>query len=269
MSISDAIAPHIPFLRRFARALCGTQAAGDAYVAATLEEILADPRCFDAELEPKAALYKLFLRSWRSVPLNAHVDSPSLDESGANRNLAAISLEPRMAFLLSAVESFRPHEIAQILDCSEAKAAELIERAGREISEQIQTAVLIIEDEPLIALDIQTLVEQLGHDVTTIARTHTEAVRAVLKSRPGLILADIQLADGSSGLDAVNEILGTQKVPVIFITAFPERFLTGQAPEPAFLITKPFSADSVKAVISQALFFDRKSQKTIAKATAR
>jgi CheY-like chemotaxis protein len=173
-----------------------------------------------------------------------------------------------MAFLLSAVESFRPYEIAQIIDCSEKKATDLIDRAGREISEQIRTTVLIIEDEPLIALDIQTLVEQLGHDVTTIARTHTEAVRASLKSRPGLILADIQLADGSSGLDAVNEILGTQEVPVIFITAFPERFLTGQAPEPAFLITKPFSADSVKAVISQALFFDRKSQKTVTKATA-
>ena len=268
MSISDAIAPHIPFLRRFARALCGTQAAGDAYVAATLEEILADPRCFDANLEPKVALYKLFLRSWRNVPFNADNDSPSVDESGASRNLAAISLEPRMAFLLSAVESFRPPEIAQIIDCSQEKAADLIDRAGREISEQIRTTVLIIEDEPLIALDIQTLVEQLGHDVTTIARTHTEAVRAALKSRPGLILADIQLADGSSGLDAVNEILGIQEVPVIFITAFPERFLTGQAPEPAFLITKPFSADSVKAVISQALFFDRKSQKTEAKATA-
>jgi CheY-like chemotaxis protein len=269
MSISDAIAPHIPFLRRFARALCGTQAAGDAYVAATLEEILADPACFDATLEPKVALYKLFLRSWRSVPLNTHVDSPNFsDEGGANRNLAAISLEPRMAFLLSAVESFNPREIAQVIDCTPDKAADLIDRAGREISEQIRTTVLIIEDEPLIALDIQTLVEQLGHDVTTIARTHTEAVRAALKARPGLILADIQLADGSSGLEAVNEILGTREVPVIFITAFPERFLTGQAPEPAFLITKPFSADSVKAVISQALFFDRKSQKTVVKAAA-
>ena len=269
MSISDSIAPHIPFLRRFARALCGTQAAGDAYVAATLEAILADPDCFDEELDPKVALYKLFLRGWRNVPLNNHVDPPTFGaESGANRNLAAISLEPRMAFLLSAVELFSRTEIAQVLDCPEAKAAELIERAGREISEQIRTSVLIIEDEPLIALDIQTLVEQLGHDVTTIARTHTEAVRAALKRRPGLILADIQLADGSSGLDAVNEILGNQEVPVIFITAFPERFLTGQAPEPAFLITKPFSADSVKAVISQALFFDRKSQKTVAKATA-
>jgi CheY-like chemotaxis protein/DNA-directed RNA polymerase specialized sigma24 family protein len=269
MSISDAIAPHIPFLRRFARALCGTQAAGDAYVGATLEEILADPDCFDAELDPKVALYKLFLHSWRNVPLNAHVDLPDFgDEGGANKNLAAISLEPRMAFLLSAVEPFRPKEIGQIMGCSEDAASDLIERAGREISDQIRTSVLIIEDEPLIALDIQTLVEQLGHDVATIARTHTEAVCAALKRRPGLILADIQLADGSSGLDAVNEILGTQEVPVIFITAFPERFLTGQAPEPAFLITKPFSADSVKAVISQALFFDRKSQRAVAKAAA-
>ncbi len=270
MSISDAIAPHIPFLRRFARALCGTQASGDSYVAATLEAILADPSCFDGKLDPKVALYRLFLRGWRNVPLNNQVDPPTFgDESGASRNLGAISLEPRIAFLLSAVESFSPGEIAQTLDCSEEKALELVEHAGREISAQIRTKVLIIEDEPLIALDIQTLVEQLGHDVTTIARTHTEAVRAALKNRPGLILADIQLADGSSGLEAVNEILGSQEVPVIFITAFPERFLTGRAPEPAFLITKPFSADSVKAVISQALFFDRRSQRTDAKAEAR
>ena len=267
MSISDAVAPHIAFLRRFARALSGTQASGDAYVAATLEAILADPACLDADLDPKVALYKLFLRNWRNVPANAHVETPAYgDEASANRNLAAISVEPRIAFLLSAVESFSPAEIAQTLDCSEAEAVDLVGRAGREISDQIRTTVLIIEDEPLIALDIQTLVEQLGHDVTTIARTHTEAVRAALKRRPGLILADIQLADGSSGLDAVNEILGVHEVPVIFITAFPERFLTGKAPEPAFLIAKPFSADSVKAVVSQALFFDRKSQRTMAKA---
>ena len=109
MSISDAVAPHIPYLRRFARALSGTQAAGDAYVAATLEAILADPDCFDPELAPKTALYKLFLRSWRNVPLNRDVDHLTFgDEAGANRNLAAISLEPRIAFLLSAVELLQP-----------------------------------------------------------------------------------------------------------------------------------------------------------------
>ncbi len=269
MSISDAVAPHIPYLRRFARALTGTQTGGDAYVVATLEAILADPGCLSAKLDPKVALYRLFLRGWRNVPSNAHVDLPVMgEETPQAGNLAAITVEPRIAFLLSALESFTPKEIGQTIDCSEREAHELIDRAGREISAQIRTTVLIIEDEPLIAADLRTLVEQLGHDVTTIARTHAEAVRAAIGDRPGLILSDIQLADGSSGLDAVNEILGSQETPVIFITGYPELFLTGQAPEPAFLITKPFTADSVKAVISQALFFDRKSHSTTAKAEA-
>ena len=93
-----------------------------------------------------------------------------------------------------------------------------------------------------------------------IARTRDEARVAVQSREPGLVLADIQLADGSSGVDAVNDILKTASVPVIFITAFPERFLTGQRPEPAFLVTKPFRAETVKAVISQALFFDQRSR---------
>ena len=262
MADSAMIARYIPFLRRFARSLAGSQAAGDAYVVATLEAIVADPEILDGEFEPKVALYRVFLRTWRDVPANHHVERPIYgDEASAGKKLAAIPMEPRVAFLLSAVESFTTAQIAQTLDCSERHARDLIDRAGRDIAAQIRTNALIIEDEPLIALDLQTLVEQLGHEVTTIARTHTEAVRAALESRPGVILADIQLADGSSGLEAVNEILGVQEVPVIFITAFPERFLTGQAPEPAFLITKPFTAESVKAVLSQALFFDRKSQR--------
>jgi CheY-like chemotaxis protein len=262
MADSAVIAPHIPFLRRFARSLAGTQAAGDAYVAGTLEAIVADPEIVDDKLDPKVAIYRLFLRTWRDLPTNRHYEPPTPgDEASAGRKLSAIAVEPRIAFLLSAVESFTTAQIAQTLDCSEHEAVELIDRAGRDIAENIRTKVLIIEDEPLIALDLQSLVEQLGHDVTAIARTHSEAIRAALKSRPGVILADIQLADGSSGLEAVDEILGLQEVPVIFITAFPERFLTGQAPEPAFLITKPFTAESVKAVLSQALFFDRKSQR--------
>ena len=46
---------------------------------------------------------------------------------------------------------------------------------------------------------------------------------------------------------------------MIFITAYPDRFLTGERPEPAFLITKPFQPDMVKAIVSQALFFERRA----------
>lgn len=263
MSISDAISSYIPFLRRFARALTGTQAGGDAYVLATLEALVADPASIKADDDIRTALYRLFLRVWGSIPVNDHVEQVEMsgDEGGARRNLDAITLRPRIAFLLCALEGFDTAEVARTLECSKDEAAALIDVAGKEIADQIRTDVLIIEDEPFIALDLQTLVEEQGHRVTGVARTQREALEAVNRARPGLILADIQLADGSSGLEAVNQILGSVSVPVIFITAYPERFLTGTPPEPAFLVTKPFGVDSVKAVISQALFFDRSAHR--------
>ena len=104
------------------------------------------------------------------------------------------------------------------------------------------------------------MVSSLGHRVTGIARTHTEALELFREDPPGMVLADIQLADGSSGIDAVNDILKTSAVPVIFITAFPEHLLTGERPEPAFLVTKPFDENMVKALISQALFFNQSAR---------
>jgi CheY-like chemotaxis protein len=136
------------------------------------------------------------------------------------------------------------------------EAATLVETARREVAGQIATDILIIEDELLIAADLKRLMLELGHRVTGVARTHREAVELAKAKRPGLILADIQLADGSDGIDAVNEILSWRRVPVVFVTAFPERLLTGRRPEPTFLMPKPFDVDDVRAVVSQALFFE-------------
>ncbi len=129
--------------------------------------------------------------------------------------------------------------------------------SSRQLAAQIATDVLIIEDEALIALDLEALLENLGHRVVGVARTRSEAAAIARNKRPGLILADIQLADGSSGLDAVNDLLNMFEVPVIFITAYPERFLTGERPEPAFLVSKPYQPATVSALVSQALFFER------------
>jgi DNA-directed RNA polymerase specialized sigma24 family protein len=261
MSIAKEIAPHLPYLRRFARALTGTQNSGDAYVVAMLEALVLDPASFPRELNPRIGLYRTFLKLWSSVGVNtADSGAPAaLNASSVERNLEALTPRPRQAFLLRTVEGFSIEEVAAIMDLSAADAASLVQTAGQEIAEQVATDVLIIEDEPIIALDIETMVEELGHTVTGVARTQREAIALVAKKRPGLVLADIQLADGSSGLDAVNEILSTIDVPVIFITAYPERLLTGDRPEPAFLITKPFQPEAVKAAISQALFFDRRA----------
>ncbi|WP_293863557.1 response regulator [uncultured Alsobacter sp.] len=262
MSIAQAIAPHLPYLRRFARALTGTQQSGDAYAVATLEALVADAATFDDRLDPRIALYRAFLKVWSSIDVNRRTD-PGMETDPVRRNLSLMTPPARVAFLLTTVEGFSPDQAAQAMDRTPEDLQDLLGRAGREIAEQMSTDVLIIEDEPIIAMDIENVVQNLGHRVIDIARTRTEAVKAIENREPGLVLADIQLADGSSGLDAVNDILSDMEVPVIFITAYPERFLTGIRPEPAFLITKPFRTETVKAVISQALFFNQKSRKPV------
>jgi CheY-like chemotaxis protein/DNA-directed RNA polymerase specialized sigma24 family protein len=259
MSISQDIAGYIPYLRRFGRALVGSREGGDACVMAALEALVADPRRIAGASELRVALYRLLLDVWAQDPGNAPVE-PQEATRGARQRLEGISLRPRIAFLLHALEGFDEAQVGDILGVTEEEAVALMRAANTEIADQIATNVLIIEDEPLIAHDLRSIVEELGHNVCGMARTHREAVAAIGAAKPGLILADIQLADGSSGLDAVNEILGALSTPVIFITAYPERFLTGAPPEPAFLVTKPFSVDSLKVVISQALFFDRRSR---------
>jgi DNA-directed RNA polymerase specialized sigma24 family protein/CheY-like chemotaxis protein len=263
MSIAKEIAPHLPYLRRFARALSGLQSSGDAFVISTLEALVAEPSAFPRDIPPRIALYRIFRRLWSSVNGTIRSDGASYGHA-AERNLDSLTPLSRQAFLLRTVEGFNLDEVASILEISLHDCRALLDKAGREISAQVSTSVLIIEDEPIIALDLEAMVEELGHDVTGIARTHKEAIAMVNQRRPGLVLADIQLADGSSGLDAVNEILATTTLPVIFITAYPERLLTGDKPEPAFLITKPFQPDAVKAAISQILFFDRRSELKVA-----
>ena len=179
----------------------------------------------------------------------------------AARSLAALPLQARQAFLLVSVEEFERNEAAQILEVSESRVGELLEQASKEIGRQIATDVLIIEDEPLIAMDLERMLRDLGHRVTSVARTHKDALKAAALQKPGRVLADMRLADGSSGLDAVNDILGAFTVPVVFITAYPQKMMTGERPEPTFLITKPFREDAVKAIISQVLFFDQQARR--------
>jgi DNA-directed RNA polymerase specialized sigma24 family protein len=261
MTLSSRIAPHLPYLRRFSRATTGSQTSGDAYVAAVLEALIGDVTLFPKASDDRIALYKLFSKLFTSSAVSIPEPSTTFAwERRAAANLANLPPRPRQAFLLVAVEGFSNEQAAEILDVTPAEFARMLDQASHDISRQVATEIMIIEDEPLIAMDIEQLVESLGHKVVGIARTHKEAVKLYDSTQPRMILADIQLADGSSGIDAVNDILSDRPLPVIFITAFPERLLTGERPEPTFLVTKPFNPDMVKALISQALFFDEGSR---------
>jgi CheY-like chemotaxis protein len=253
--LADRIARHLPYLRRYARALTGSQRSGDTYAAATLEALLVDASALDGAINDKCALFHAFHLVWASS--GAPLGQPDTHLSArAQEHMSRLTPNSREALLLYTVEEFRLDEVAAIMLIDADEAVHLIDTARAEMRRAMAGRVMIIEDEAIIAMDISDIVAQAGHSLTGIARTRTEAVALAAASPPDLILADIQLADNSSGIDAVNDILAQfPHIPVIFITAFPERLLTGKRPEPAFLITKPFSEDQVQSAVGQAMFF--------------
>ncbi len=258
MSLGQAVAPHLPYLRRYGRAISGSQQSGDAVVARMLEDLVDNPGDIENVPDLRVELYRL---------AQSHFDAASMDDAEGDENvpselaIADARLRPipsraRHALLLTAVEGFKDADAAIILGCDTGDVQGLVDEAMAEIDRQTRARILIIEDEPIIAMDIEMIVQNLGHEVVGVAATHREAVAEAMQHQPSLVLADIQLADNSSGIEAVQEILGEMAVPVIFITAFPERLLTGNRPEPAFLLTKPYQPATLRAAISQALFFD-------------
>lgn len=255
LDVAATVATHLPYLRRYARALTGNQTSGDAYAISTLEAVLADPTLISAKRDHKVALFGVMHAVWSSsgTPIEEGEESVF---AKAQAHLARLTPNSREALLLHTVEGFSAAQVGEImgLDASEVEA--LVERAVQEMSQSILGKVLIIEDEAIIAMDLTAIVEEMGHEVTGIARTRAQAVQLALEERPDLVLADIQLADNSSGVDAVNDILSHfNAMPVIFITAFPERLLTGERAEPAFLINKPYTEEQVRSAVSQAMFF--------------
>jgi CheY-like chemotaxis protein len=255
LSPTAAVSANLPYLRRYARALTGSQASGDRFAAATLEALLQDTAPLLADPDPKVALFRVFHLIWTSAGAPAGEPDTRLS-ARAQAHMADLTPHSREALLLNVIEGFGLAQIGRVLDLPEAEVGHLIAAALREMEASVSGRVMVIEDEAIIAMDIVDIVKGIGHAVTGVARTRTEAVALAARQKPDLILADIQLADNSSGIDAVNDILGRfPDLPVIFITAFPERLLTGERPEPAFLITKPFSEDQVRSAVSQAMFF--------------
>lgn len=257
MSLGQAIAPYLPYLRRYGRAISGSQQSGDALVAGLLETLVATPGAVDPSGDLRIQLYRMVHDNFGLMAgQSAAEENAPAEVAIADARLRRIPSLARQALLLTAVEGFNSEETGRIIGRDTASVDELIAQATDEIDRQTRARILIIEDEPIIAMDIEMIVRDLGHDVVAVATTHAEAVAEAQKHQPGLVLADIQLADNSSGIEAVQEILQDVKLPVIFITAFPERLLTGDRPEPAFLLTKPYQPATLRAAISQVLFFD-------------
>lgn len=262
MNTQNAVAHSLPLLRRYARALVGDQRSGDDLVCAALDGMIRDGRIGSAA-DQRLELYRSLSAHWNDSrcehALARSADTIDLGQ-GLDRRLRSLTSMSRQVFLLVSMESFTPGEVASILELTSDQFETALTRARREVASLVRTDVLIIEDELFIAADLEDILTSLGHRIIAVERTHADAVRASRSAKPGIVLADIQLADGSSGIEAVNEILHKWAVPVIFITAYPERLITGLRPEPTLLLTKPFKIGDVRAAVSQALFFEASAQ---------
>ena len=256
MSVSHDIVRLLPYLRRYARALTGSQATGDQYVRLCLEAILAEPGRIKNADDLRVELFTVFHDAWDIVDSALPgPDGAEVEQTGLRQQLAALPSLERQVLLLVALERFSTVETSRILDIEESEVVERLAEAREELRRQAATRVLIIEDEPVIAMDIAGIVESLGHHVVGVAARQAEAVELARQHQPGLVLADVQLQDGDSGIVTVQEILRSMDAPVIFVTGFPERLLTGDRVEPAFIVTKPFDPETLKVAIGQALSF--------------
>ena len=186
MSLVENFGPHLPYLRRYARALTGSQESGDSYIRASLTALAEDPSQVSETLPPRQALYRFFHAIWGTTGARLEkMDDGSVSPDARLQSLAPVE---RQAFLLTALEGFQISEAATILDTSVEEVESLIAQAHRDIESTLKTKVLIIEDEPIIAADLESLVEELGHDVTGNATTHSEAVAMAKANPPGLVL---------------------------------------------------------------------------------
>lgn len=247
------IGRHIPQLRRFARALTGSQSVGDGFVGLTLQTLIRNRRA-DPPHPARLMLYRAFFDLWTNSAEREDRFAGHLAHAMDLRLQQMVPLD-RAVFLLQSLEGFDEAELVAITGLTAGDVSLLLEDADRDFHQTPRTTVLIIEDDGLIAADLKRIVESMGHKVVGQAGRQDTAIVAAHLLRPGLILADIRLDKEDGGLTAVDAITSRFAVPVVFVTGYPERLLRGLRGEPTYLVEKPYRESRLKAVIDQALFF--------------
>src|SRR5712671_813208 len=251
--MSEAITRTLPFLRRYARAVTGSQKRGDEWVRLCAEVAVQQPDLIAQADDTKLGVFTLFHRLRQPF---GNLEESTSDNSVSGRlkeSLTDMAPVQRQVLLLTVLEGFTVADAATILGIDAGTAERSLEEARRELQRVAAVRVLVIEDEAVIALDVADIVRNAGHQVVGIAATEKAAIELAKKHSPHLVLADVQLRGSDSGITAVREIMQAMTVPVIFVTGYPERLLTGTQLEPAFVISKPFDPDLLRAAIAQAL----------------
>lgn len=251
--LSQAITRTLPFLRRYARAVTGSQQRGDEWVRLCAEVAVRQPDLIANTEDTKLGVFTLFHRLQQPFGGLEERGGGGTVSGRLKESLTDMAPLQRQVLLLTVLEGFTVGDAAHILGIDVDLADRSLQEARRELQRVASVRVLVIEDEAVIALDVADIVRNAGHEVVGIAATEKAAIELAQKHSPHLVLADIQLRGADSGIAAVKEIMRGISVPVIFVTGYPERLLTGTQLEPAFVISKPFDPDLLRAAIAQAL----------------
>jgi CheY-like chemotaxis protein/DNA-directed RNA polymerase specialized sigma24 family protein len=251
----EAIIQYVPYLRRHARLLTGSQVIGDEFVRLCLELVVAEPEWLEGD-DLRVQLFRAFHAAWSKVH-EAIGDADAMGEvelvERVRQGLAGLPGPERRTLALIVVEEFTYEQTAYILGMTVEQVRASVAKARSELLAKVTVSVLIIEDEQIVASDIARIVEDMGHRVAGMASHQEEAVALAEQLKPGLVLADIRLEDDGDGIAAAQGILESFSVPIVFVTGYPERLLTGGGLEPAFVVAKPFDSEALKVTIAHAL----------------
>lgn len=243
-----------PSVRQYGRVIVGSTHWGDHLVARALEDISADPELGLSPSHSRNVLRGLsrLWNGWFGANMRDYVSASCADGERHGVRLSKPAGIERQAALLSDYRQLPHEQTAKILNVPTNKVTQAcLEFRKTKIHDG--ATVLLIEDDLLIAEAVRAQVETMGHHCSCIAATAEHAIESAFSVTPDLIISDIKLADGTSGLNATRQINESVPVPTIYLTAFPELVLTGASHEPEFVLSKPYLPTQLEALMKHVL----------------
>ncbi len=242
---------HLPYLRRYARALTADTTRGDDLVAEALPIALADPVTFGLERPDRLKLYGL---------LNGlcDADGPRLsDLTGRHpmeKALAGLPEQERRLFLLVSLEELTVSEAGSVLGLDADAAQAAMTHAQTGLGSALTARIMIVEDDAIIAFDLEETVQRMGHIVCGTAANTQMALATAAEQQPTLALMDLRLAGGDSGITTAQILRQQSALPIIFVTAFGDELSRRGLDHLGPVIRKPFSRNDIERAITQAVF---------------
>ena len=116
--------------------------------------------------------------------------------------------------------------------------------------------LLIVEDEPIVAIDLRDEVQEFGFEVTGLAESADAALMSVEEDKPDMVLMDISIDGSMDGIQAARVLRNLYAVPVVFLTSFSDSETISRATReaPYGYLTKPFKSRDLQAMLRTAMF---------------